>query len=91
MAKVVNRRTASGQYAYIGRPSIFGNPFTMRNYTDDERARVIAKFEDYFYNRLETDPAFKEAVMQLKGHDLGCYCAPKPCHGDIILNYLERH
>jgi hypothetical protein len=29
------------------------------------------------------------ARQELKGKRLGCYCAPKPCHGDVLARVAE--
>lgn len=69
----------------------FGNPFFLRNPNDDnERTHVIYKYKQYFLNRIEIDYKFREAVLSLKGKKLGCFCAPKPCHGDIIIQWLDN-
>jgi len=73
---------------YIGRPSIFGNPFSMRSERD--RMAVIEKYREYFLARIESDPVFKQKVLALKGKRLGCFCAPKPCHGDVIIEWLKE-
>jgi hypothetical protein len=83
---VVNRRTDKFD-VYIGRPSLFGNPFKIGR--DRDRDQVIKKFKDYFYRRLEVDSTFKRGVLNLKGCRLGCYCKPDACHGDIIAEYLN--
>lgn len=68
----------------------FGNPHYLKNIWDDEeRANVIELYKTYFYERLEKDPEFKEAIHSLKGKRLACFCAPKPCHGDVIAEYLN--
>jgi len=46
-------------------------------------------FADYFYERLASDPEFRERVLALRGKTLGCFCKPRACHGDVIANYLE--
>lgn len=74
----------SGKGNYKGQEGYFGNPFKHTN-----RDIAIKFFKDYFYNRIETDPEFKEEVLKLKGKKLGCYCKPKSCHGDIIAEYLN--
>lgn len=67
-----------------------GNPFVLGNVEDDlQRARVIAKYKEYFYERLK-EPAFKDYVHSIKGKEtFGCFCAPKPCHADVIIEYLK--
>lgn len=27
----------------------------------------------------------RESILELKGKDLVCWCAPKPCHADVLL------
>ena len=73
---------------YIGRPSVFGNPYIEGE--DGNRNEVIEKFRIYFYNRIEKDEKYKEKVLSLKGKKLGCFCKPRSCHGDIYVEYLEN-
>jgi len=80
---------------YIGRPSIFGNPMRVgeRIHQKSEpitREEAIAWYRQYFYSKLKQVPEFKLEVEKLRGKVLGCYCKPLPCHGDIIVEYLER-
>lgn len=64
-------------FVYIGRPSIFGNPFIVGLHGD--RETVINLFRD------SLTPAMKELIIErCKGKILGCYCKPKACHGDVI-------
>jgi hypothetical protein len=71
---------------YIGRPSPFGNPFQIGKHGD--RTTVIQKYREWFYKKLN-DTEFSCKVNSLRGKRLGCWCAPDPCHGDIIVEYLE--
>lgn len=65
---------------YIGRPSVWGNPFVIGK--DGSRAEVIAKFRVWFYTQPEL---LKKAKDELFGHVLGCWCGKEEdCHGDII-------
>ena len=66
----------------------FGNPFPVKRWG---RERCIELFKTYFYERVDKDPAFREAVLSLRGKRLGCFCAPLRCHGDIIKEWLEGH
>ena len=72
---------------YIGRPSIFGNPFKIGR--DGSREEVVEQYNEYFHERIESDPEFRKRVLALKGKRLGCYCKPLSCHGHIIVEYLE--
>ena len=51
------------------------------------REEVIAKHRAW----LLAQPAKIEAVKrELKGRDLLCFCAPKPCHGDTLLEIANQ-
>lgn len=71
-----------------GRDGYFGNPFSVIK--DGGRERAIALYREYFLQRLRVDPEFAARVEGLKGKRLGCFCAPKKCHGDVIVEYLEN-
>lgn len=65
---------------YVGRPTKFGNPFPMA--FPEDRPLVISKFRQHVKEHPELTRAIKE---ELKGRDLVCFCAPLPCHADILL------
>jgi len=87
--QVVNIKTQRHQnFIRIDRLSVFGNPFKIGK--DGNRKEVIEKYKKYFYKRIKTDIRFRWAVENLKGCILACWCSPLPCHGDIIIEYLEN-
>lgn len=65
---------------YVGRPSKWGNPYPMRNET--MRKTVIDAYRGLLAIRPELVAAAKE---ELRGKHLVCWCAPKPCHADVLL------
>ena len=88
---VVNIRTNKCD-VYVGRArdgddGYFGNPFAIGK--DGDRERVIELYRDYFYQRLRVDPEFVARIELLRGKRLGCFCKPKACHGDVIVEYLD--
>lgn len=86
MTRVVNIKHESYD-VYIGRPSIFGNPFVIGQHGD--RSQVIAEYEFYAWTRVKRDADFRKAVKDLKGKTLGCFCRPEACHGDILADIAE--
>lgn len=68
---------------YIGRPTKWGNPFTIGK--DGTRDAVISKYEAYIMGR----PDLIQALPELEGKTLGCWCKPKACHGDILKIMIE--
>ena len=84
--KVINLRyekpNTSGPDAdtvYVGRGSPFGNPFQIGK--DGTREQVIMKYGAYLYQH----PELVDAAKYLEGMNLACWCAPLPCHADILL------
>lgn len=71
---------------YIGRPSIFGNPFPVERYGRDACIRsfeVHARKTSIIMAAIEALP--DDAI-------LGCWCFPRPCHGDVIVKlWKELH
>jgi hypothetical protein len=63
---------------YIGRPSKWGNPFEIGR--DGDRETVIKKYREW----IQTRPDLLAALPELKGKVLGCWCAPRACHGDVL-------
>lgn len=88
---VVNKHhKAEGEY--IGRGSPLGNPFPIDEATGQTREVVIARYKIWLesmiaasgptvcneLNRL-VNIAYETGELRLQ-----CFCAPKPCHGDVI-------
>lgn len=67
-----------------GKSGYYGNPFSALN-----REESISKYKEYFFDKIENDEFFREKIMSLKGKTLGCFCKPKSCHGDVIVEFLE--
>jgi hypothetical protein len=80
--RVLNKHTYKKAGAvYVGRPSKWGNPYTIG--LDGTRAEVIAKYAaDLKAGRL---PITVEDLESLRGQNLLCWCAPLPCHADVLL------
>ena len=60
------------------RQSKWHNPFRVgRDGTIEE---VLKKYERHLY-----DSGLINGIHELHGRDLACWCAPRPCHGDVLL------
>ena len=70
---------------YIGRPSKWGNPFSIGK--DGTREEVIAKYLGWILTHPEK---MEDAQRELQGRNLVCFCAPKACHGDILLRIANE-
>lgn len=73
------------RYVYIARPSIFGNPYHLPK--ESARGSTLRKYETYLKDKITKDVEFAKAVKDLHGKILVCFCAPLPCHGEILARY----
>ncbi|MFP3645167.1 DUF4326 domain-containing protein [Paraburkholderia sp. SIMBA_054] len=86
------------RYVYIGRPSPLGNPFPIEDGRTREQA--IQQYEQWLYQQLEAgEPAVVAELERIAGlvmDDtaqpvcLECFCSPKACHGDIIIQVIQK-
>lgn len=89
MCKVVHFKKESYD-VYIGRPSVWGNPFshkkgTLAEFKVSSRKEAIEKYEEYLLSRKD----LMDKLPELKGKTLGCWCKPSSCHGDILKKYVD--
>ena len=85
MPAVYNKRNAPKGAVYVGRPSKWGNPFTMTG--EGDRDSVCDKYEQWIATRHDL---IKDAKEELRGRDLVCFCAPKRCHADTLLRIANE-
>lgn len=87
MPKVLNRYkdTIPKDSVYIGRPTMWGNPFQMTG--PDTRNTVVAEYEGWLMKQPDLVAMVKK---RLRGMNLVCFCAPKACHGDVLLKIANE-
>jgi len=79
---------------YIGRPSKWGNPYThledatQAKYKVATRAQAVEAYRDYILNG--EGKHLLEDLHELEGKVLGCWCKPKSCHGDILIEIINN-
>lgn len=49
------------------------------------REEAIAEFRKWVVKQ----PALMRALPELRGKTLGCWCRPKACHGDVLVELLK--
>jgi transposase-like protein len=76
---------AAGKFVRIDRQSQWGNQFEMPG--DGDRETVIRNFREHY---LPYKPSLQRRLSELRGKALGCWCAPEPCHGDVLKEWSER-
>lgn len=70
--------------------SIWANPYKVK---DVGRTEAIEMYRTYIINKLRNENSnqrnlFNE-LARLKGKNLGCWCVPEPCHGDVIVEMIS--
>lgn len=88
ITRVVNKDRGDVYDIYIGRGSIWGNPYQIG--VDGDRDEVIRKFAyDFQRGFLRASKDFDKNIENLKGKIIACHCKPASCHGDVIANYIN--
>jgi len=82
MCTVVNKYKSPFD-VYIGRGSVWGNPYPMQSEAD--RANVIELYRKHLHKQIHEGTVTIPMLLELDGKRLGCFCKPKPCHGDVIV------
>lgn len=99
---VATKKTASASSVQISidRTSVFGNPFTIKE--AGSRDQAVSLYKKYLWQALHTEkPTESQTVLRDAMRSLVrcawsnaeisliCHCAPKACHGDVIVSMLH--
>lgn len=95
MLSVVNIKSGEPYDVYIGRTNrthgLFGgpwqNPYVIGK--DGDRAAVLARYEETMRWWLR-DPKVVAKLLKLDGKRVACWCAPEPCHGDVLSRLIDE-
>ncbi len=80
---IINLNSGKACDILIDRRTKWGNPFHIGPH--GTRAEVIEKYRTW----ITEQPQLMYSLKNLRDKRLGCWCAPKPCHGDVLLQLLE--
>ena len=73
---------------YVGRPSVYGNPYKVG--VDGVRGECVELYRELFYTD-QMKPVRELVERTIKpGTILGCWCSPNKCHGDVIAEYVNN-
>lgn len=70
---------------YVGRPTKWGNPYKVEQ--DGSREEVIEKYRGFLIREIAHSHL---NIQELRGKDLVCWCAPLPCHADVLLELANK-
>jgi hypothetical protein len=69
-----------------------GNPYThikdkktLAIHVVKTREEAITKYRQWILDK----PELINSLHELRGKRLGCYCHPKPCHGDVLIELIN--
>ncbi|RZS44149.1 uncharacterized protein DUF4326 [Herbihabitans rhizosphaerae] len=65
--------------------SDFANPFVAQR---QDRDLMITKYREWLVG--QRDLLDRLRAGELTGKALGCWCAPLPCHGDVLVEEIDR-
>lgn len=88
-ANLIEWTEEEGLFVRIDRRSDWGNPFLMDDEdgpNDGDRPTVITLYEEHY---LPFKPSLTKRLAELRGKALGCWCAPDPCHGEVLKDWAE--
>ena len=80
---------------YIGRPGkgqdgFWGNPFSTQSRDPAFLVRTHDEAVDMHAKWLQTQPHLLAKIPELRGKRLGCFCAPRRCHGDNLATLADK-
>ena len=102
MISVENRKSYKGAGVYVGRSmrdiqgSVLGNPFKVKPHGPHERGTSVELYRRWLWNHIRhgAGDVYEEMVrlkiLAAQGDlTLVCWCAPQPCHADVIRAAIE--
>ena len=88
--KDINLWIARKDTLYVGRfhprfgASKFANPFKLKNCSS--RNECLEMYEQH----IRATPQLFNAINELEGLELGCWCKPLACHADVLLKLFKE-
>lgn len=84
-----------GQVVYIGRGTVYGNPYRITKKAN--REAVVLRYRSYLWKHMHSAKSHLRAeVLRLADRFkageslyLCCHCAPARCHGDILAKAIQ--
>jgi hypothetical protein len=72
--------------------SVYANPFHFGRRYRRTRQETIDLYEALWRQRLasKSRQLWLTRLLALEGQRLGCWCAPEPCHGDVLVMLLKE-
>lgn len=95
MRKVVHIKSRRPYDVRIDRATKWGNRYTHRKdiaarrqdttYVEGGREAAIEAYRQDLWRRIKAGEVTLDELANLHGKTLACWCAPRPCHGDVLV------
>lgn len=69
--------------------SPFHNPYRVTPLVSREEA--VRLYRIHITRLLNTNNDLVELLKSMRGKNLGCWCHPEICHGDVLLELIEQY
>jgi hypothetical protein len=68
---------------------VFQNPYIIGKH--GTREEVLQKYNTYIQEKLNKNPELVKELLLLKNKNLGCWCYPEMCHGNILIELIQKY
>ena len=68
--------------------SIWHNPYKINDKID--RTSTIDRYRKFIINKIRCEE-LTDQLLELKGKNLGCWCKPNECHGDVLVELINKY
>lgn len=69
--------------------SIWANPYKIT--PEQPREIVLDKYREYVEKKINQDKSLISELLKLKGKKIGCWCKPECCHGDVLVELIDKY
>ena len=66
------------------------NPFMISQWIGPSKEWILEDIMKTYQNYVRTNPFLMNSLHELKGKQLGCWCKPKQCHGDVLFKLYNE-
>ena len=78
---------------YTQRPvkdSKWANPFMCCDWNAAKSDWVVEEILKIYEKYVRKNPMLMNSLHELEGKQLGCWCKPGPCHGDVLVQLYNE-
>jgi len=82
--------SGEGKERFPKKASVWANPYKVKK-DNSNRDTILVDYEEYIRGKLLSGELTVDELKALKGKNLGCWCKPERCHGDVLLKLIEEY